>query len=185
MQFIRSLVMIVALAAVVSPPAHAALGKSKTPEEKAAEQADNAQKEAEKLYGKAYQEIARGQKDLEKGNEKKARKRFQKAMGWSEEVVELKPDYFEAWNLVGFTARKLEDYDRSLAAYATCLELKPDYVPAREYLGKAHVELGQLDKAKEQLEWLHKLEAIKEAESLAALIEKAEAGDSDSGEDES
>ena len=184
MQFIRALIMIVALVVVAAPQTHAALGNDKTPEEKAAEKAEKEKKEAEKLYGKAYQEIAKGQKDAEKGNDKKALKRFKKAMGWSEKAVELQPDYFEAWNLVGFTARKLNDYDRSLAAYGTCLELKPDYVPAREYLGEALVELGKIDEAKKQLEWLRKLEATKEADKLEAMIARAVSGDGETAANE-
>ena len=179
MHFIRVLVMSIALAVAVAPSTHAALGQSKTPEEEAAEKTEKAKKEAENLYGKAYQEVAKGQKDLEKGNAKKARKRFEKAGGWSEKAVELQPDYHEAWNLVGFTSRKLGDYNRALSAYKMCLDLQPNYVPAREYLGEAYVELGQLDKAREQLEWLRKLEAKKEADKLAAMIEKAESDDAE------
>jgi tetratricopeptide (TPR) repeat protein len=137
-------------------------------------QGQEVQSDAERLYGYAYQEVAKAQKDLDKGNVKKARKRFDKAMRWCETAVEYAPDYHEAWNLVGFTARKLDDYEKSLAAYEQCLELKPNYVPAREYLGEALVEVGRLDDAREQLRWLERLAAKEGAEKLAAMIDAAE-----------
>ena len=179
MQFLRVFVLGIVLVAVAAPSTYAALGSSKTPEEKAAQKAEKEKRESEKLYGKAYQEIAKGQKDLEKGNQKKALKRFRKAMDWSAKAVELQPEYYEAWNLAGFTARKLGDYDRSLTAYETCLELQPNYTPAREYLGEALVELGRIAEAREQLEALRKFGATKEADALAAVIEKAEHGETE------
>ena len=144
------------------------------PTSRPADQQGAVQSDAERLYGNAYQEVAKGQKDLEKGNEKKARKRFQKALNWCENAVGYKPDYYEAWNLIGFTSRKLDKYDQSLEAYAKCLEIKPTYAPAREYLGEALVELGRFDEAREQLAWLEKLDAKAGAEKLAAMIAAAE-----------
>lgn len=170
----RLMIVCLALAMYVVPSAHAALGE-KSPEEKAAEQAEKTMKQATKLYDKAYQEVAKGRKELEDGKAEKAQERFAKALELSKQAVELKPDYYEAWNVVGYTSRKGGDYDAALAAYEKCLGIEPNYVPAREYLGEAFVELGRLDDAREQLEWLNKLEATEEAEELSELIAAAEA----------
>jgi len=113
--------------------------------------------EAERLYADGYDDIARAKKALADGKGKNAEKKLKRALDRGQRAVELDPKYHEAWNLVGYAARKLKDYDRALAAYEKCLALKPDYVSAREYLGEAYVELGNPKKAREQLAWLERL----------------------------
>ena len=70
----------------------------------------------------------------------------------------------EAWNLVGYTARKTGDYDKSFKAYQRCLDIKPDYAPAREYLGEAWLDKGEVKKAHDQLLWLERLAAVARVE---------------------
>jgi tetratricopeptide (TPR) repeat protein len=184
----RVLVALLASAMLVislSPVAEAALGGKGDSDQSSTSQPNTdlkgstsaSKSESEMYYGYAYEEIAKAEKDLGKGNEKKALKRFEKAMQWSERSVEFDPKYHEAWNLVGYTARKLGKYDRSLEAYRTCLEIKPEYAPAREYLGEAYVELGKLEEAKEQLAWLKRLNATEEAGKLEAKIAAKEKGE--------
>jgi len=107
--------------------------------------------EAEKNYAAAYDEIALAKKDLADGKKKNADKHFKRAMDSAEEATKLDDRYHEAWNLVGFAARKLGDYDKAFASYEKCLSIKPDYAPAREYMGEAYLEKGDLAKAKAQL----------------------------------
>ncbi len=131
-----------------------------------------ARQQAERLYGDAYDEVAKAKQDLANEKKKKnAEKRFKKALERGQRAVELDSTYFEAWNLVGFAARHLSDYDRSIAAYQRCLKIKPDYAPAREYLGEAYVELGKLESAREQLALLNQLKATDEAANLKAQID--------------
>jgi len=131
--------------------------------------------EAERLYADAYDEIAKAKKDLEDGKAKNAEKKFKKALDRGERAVEYDPKYHEAWNLIGYSARKLKKYDRALEAYEKCLALKPDYAPAREYLGEAYLELGKLDQAREQLAWLERTAAASpEARDLKKAIEGAQ-----------
>lgn len=105
---------------------------SSSPEAKSAE--TTPRQEAERWYGDAYDEIAKAKKEIADGKAKNADKRFRKAMERGERAVELDSTYHEAWNLVGYGARKLKLYDKALAAYERCLTIKPDYAPAREYL---------------------------------------------------
>jgi len=127
--------------------------------------------EAERLYADAYDEITKAKKDLEEGKAKNAEKKFKKALDRGERSVDFDPKYHEAWNLIGYAARKLKNYERALAAYEKCLTLKPDYAPAREYLGEAYLELGKLDKAREQLAWLERTAASSpEARNLKKAI---------------
>ena len=162
----------------ITAPAFANMGGS-TPEPKqpaststpeATEQM-SARQQAERWYGDAYSEIAKAKKDLEGKKEKNAEKRFKKALERAQRAVEIDSTYHEAWNLAGYAARKLGNYDVSLAAYEACLRVKFDYAPAREYLGEAYLELGKPDKAREQLALLERFGAENEASELKTAID--------------
>ena len=128
--------------------------------------------DAERTYALAYDEVAKGNKELANNKEKNAQKKFKKALGYAESSTQMDPKYFEAWNLVGYCSRKLGDYDKAFASYDKCLAINPDYAPAREYLGEAYLEKGNFDKAHEQLLILEKSgEADEEAGRLLASVE--------------
>src|SRR5262245_13708327 len=57
-------------------------------------------------------------------------------------------DFAAAHNGIGFTRRKLGDYEGALEAYDRALEIKPGFPLAIEYRGEAYLELGRLDDAK-------------------------------------
>jgi tetratricopeptide (TPR) repeat protein len=80
--------------------------------------------------------------------EEKVQAGFRSARARFEEVVKIDPSRKEAWNLVGYTARRLGDYDASLAAYEKALALQPDYPEAIEYRGEAFLALNRVDDAK-------------------------------------
>jgi tetratricopeptide (TPR) repeat protein len=122
--------------------------------------------EAEQSYALAYEEIGKAKKDLEDGKAKNAQKKFRRALERCEKAVQFDERYHEAWNLLGFTARKLGDYDKAFKAYDRCLEIKPDYAPAREYLGEAWLEKGDAKQARLQLVWLERLGATEELKTL-------------------
>ncbi len=130
--------------------------------------------QSEALYAKAYDEVNRAKKDLEEGKDKNAKKKFKDAFSLGAEITQADSTYHEAWNLMGYSARKLGWYDKALDAYDHCLRIKPDYAPAREYLGEAYVELKQIDKAREQLSKLEQLGATEDANTLRAAIEAFE-----------
>jgi tetratricopeptide (TPR) repeat protein len=138
-------------------------------------QADSPRQEAERTYALAYEEVAKAKKDLADGKTKNAEKKLRRALERGERVVSLDPRYHEAWNLVGYTARKLGDYDKAFRAYDRCLELKPDYAPAREYLGEAYLDKENATKAREQLSMLEHYGAAEEAKNLRGQIEAFEA----------
>ena len=126
-----------------------------------------ARQEAERKYALAYEDLAKAKKDADSGNQKNAEKKYRKVLDRVQDAVALDSTYAEAWNLVGYASRKLGDYDKSFAAYQRCLTLKPDFAAAREYLGEAYLEKGELDKSREQLAWLVK--ANPESEESKAL----------------
>jgi tetratricopeptide (TPR) repeat protein len=135
----------------------------------------NSRQEAELSYALAYEELAKAEKEAAEGKKKNADKKLKRVLERGERAVALDPGYHEAWNLVGYAARKLGNYDKAFAAYDRCLTIKLDYAPARVYLGEAWLERGDAKKAREQLVLLEKFQASSEAGALRQQIEAWEA----------
>lgn len=88
-------------------------------------------------------------------------------------LVDAHPDWADAWNLLGFSYRKLGQYDQAGAAYDRALALNPDHRGALEYQGELFLKIGQPEKARANLDRLKALcgdceEAGDLAEALAA-----------------
>jgi len=66
-----------------------------------------------------------------------------------EKAVKADPKAREAWNLIGYTSRRLGEYDRSLAAYEKALAIEPNYPEAIEYRAEAYLALLRLDDVKQ------------------------------------
>ena len=77
-----------------------------------------------------------------------AHDRYGSALGKFQQAVQLDPQRYEAWNYVGYTSRKLGNYDEALSAYDRAIALKPGYPDAIEYRGEAYLALGRPDDAK-------------------------------------
>jgi Flp pilus assembly protein TadD len=107
-----------------------------------------------------------------KGIRAKRGKEWSVAAASFRKAVELKPDYPEAWNELGFALRNMGDYPESVKAYDEALRLKPRFPEALEYLGEAYVKMGRLDDARQVLERLKPLDRGR-AKELADEIAKA------------
>lgn len=76
---------------------------------------------------------------------------------WSEAAALLRtvvadnPTNVDAHSLLGFALRKTGDYEAAQGLYARALELNPRHRGTLEYLGELYVEIGQPDKAQQQL----------------------------------
>ena len=80
----------------------------------------------------------------------------------------------DAWNLLGFTHRKLGHLDDSATAYLTALALDPDHLGALEYQGELFLATGQPDLARANLTRLQGLcGTCEEAEDLSQAIQAA------------
>jgi tetratricopeptide (TPR) repeat protein len=64
-------------------------------------------------------------------------------------ATELDPSMYQAWNYIGYTHRRLGDFEAALTAYNQALRLKPDYAEAIEYRGHAYLGLNRLSEAKD------------------------------------
>lgn len=62
----------------------------------------------------------------------------------------------EALNGMGYTNRKLGNYDVAFVYYNKALTIDPNYLDAREYLGEGYAVIGRLDLAKAQLDEIGK-----------------------------
>lgn len=60
-------------------------------------------------------------------------------------------------NYRGFSTRKLGRIEEGLTYYRAALKADPDYTLVREYMGEAFLQLGQVDKAEEQLAEIEKI----------------------------
>lgn len=90
-------------------------------------------------------------KETAKSRLRTARENFRKA-------VEADPEMKEAWNMLGFTSRKLGEYNESLSAYEKALALSPDYPEAIEYRAELFLLTGRLDQTREAYATLLKLD---------------------------
>ena len=78
-------------------------------------------------------------------------------------------------NLLGFTARKSGDLSSAATYYSKALEINPKHIQALEYQGELYLQLGEIEKAKQNLErikqicWL----VCKEKKMLEKAIEVA------------
>jgi tetratricopeptide (TPR) repeat protein len=154
------------------PPPTTSSSNPSLPPGQAAAASSGARQEAERAYALAYEDLAKARKDAEAGKGKNAEKKYRKVLERVENAVYLDSTYHEAWNLVGYAARKLGDYDKAFAAYDRCLALRPDFAAAREYLGEAWLEKGDLQKSRAQLAILEKMNAgSEESKALHAAID--------------
>ncbi len=64
-------------------------------------------------------------------------------------AVAADPTMKEGWNMLGYTSRKLGDYEESLKAYDKALALAPDYPEAIEYRAELFLLTGRLGDVKE------------------------------------
>lgn len=83
--------------------------------------------------------------------------RYQQAIKSLKSLVKADPANADAWNLLGYSSRKLKKYDAAAQYYQTALKLDPKHLGALEYQGELFVETGAFDQAKANLGRLKKL----------------------------
>jgi len=105
-------------------------------------------------YAKAKNLIKAAKKYEKKGKTEKAQKRYAKAQKLLLKSNEQKPLQADTLNYLGFTTRKLGDYEGGEKFYLQGLQIEPNHNGINEYLGELYVATNRMDMAKERLEVL-------------------------------
>ena len=105
-------------------------------------------------YDKAVKLIKAAKKYEKKGKLEKAKKRYEKAQALLVKSNKKKPLQADTLNYLGFTTRKLGDYENGEKYYLLGLKINPNHVGINEYLGELYVATNRLDLAKERLKIL-------------------------------
>ena len=121
-------------------------------------------------YTKAKNLIKAAKKYEKKGKTEKAQKRYTKAQKLLLKSNEKKPLQADTLNYLGFTNRKLGDYDGGEKFYLQGLEIEPNHNGINEYLGELYVTTNRMDMAKERLAVL-KTCNCEEYDELKEIIE--------------
>ena len=90
-------------------------------------------------------------------------------------VVMNEPTNADAWNMLGFSHRKLNEFQKAWNAYERALAIDPEHRGAHEYIGEWYLMQGDVASAKAQLAKLTVLcpEGCIERETLAKSIDTA------------
>jgi tetratricopeptide (TPR) repeat protein len=105
-------------------------------------------------YVKAVESIKWAKKYEAKGKLEKAKKRYAKAQKLLLKSNSEKPNKADTLNYLGFTTRKLGDYENGEKYYLQGLEIEPNHIGINEYLGELYVATNRLNLAKERLKIL-------------------------------
>ena len=120
-------------------------------------------------YEKAVKYVKQAKKYEEKGKTDKAQKRYQKAQKLLIASNAEIPNKADTLNYLGFTTRKLGDFEAGEKYYLEGLAIEPNHIGINEYLGELYVATGRHNLAVERLEVLKNCNG-KEYEELKAII---------------
>tara|TARA_B100000579_G_scaffold352619_1_gene307049 strand:- start:468 stop:959 length:492 start_codon:yes stop_codon:yes gene_type:complete len=105
-------------------------------------------------YDNAVKLIKAAKKLEKKGKKEKANKRYMKAQALLIKSNKKKPNQADTLNYLGFTTRKLGDFERGEKYYLLGLDIDPNHIGINEYLGELYVVTNRINLAKERLKVL-------------------------------
>ena len=120
-------------------------------------------------YEKAVSYIKKAKKFEKKEKLEKATKEYAKAQKLLLKSNKKKPNKADTLNYLGFTTRKLGDFEGGEKYYLQGLAINPKHVGINEYLGELYVATGRHNLAVERLEVL-KACNCKEYDQLKSVI---------------
>jgi tetratricopeptide (TPR) repeat protein len=122
-------------------------------------------------FTKASNLIKQAKKYESKGKDKKAKKRFEKALKYLLISNKKKPNQPDTLNYLGFTSRKIGNFEIAEKYYLEGLALDPNHFGINEYLGELYVNTNRITKAKERLKVLENCNC-KEFKELSDAIKQ-------------
>ena len=105
-------------------------------------------------YDMAVSHIKAAKQFEKKDKLKKAKKRYEKAQKLLLRSNKKFPNKADTLNYLGFTTRKLGDYENGEKYYLEGLAIDPNHIGINEYLGELYVVTNRINLAKERLEIL-------------------------------
>ena len=120
-------------------------------------------------YEKAVSHIKSAKKYEKKEKLEKASKEYKKAQKLLLKSNKENPNKADTLNYLGFTTRKLGDFESGEKYYLQGLAIKPSHVGINEYLGELYVATGRHNLAVERLEILKSCNC-EEYDQLKAII---------------
>ncbi len=115
---------------------------------------DSGSSKTKTQYDMAVTHINAAKKFEEKNKLEKAKKRYQKAQKLLIQSNKKFPNKADTLNYLGFTTRKLGDFESGEKYYLQGLEIEPNHVGINEYLGELYVATNRHNLAVERLEIL-------------------------------
>ena len=120
-------------------------------------------------YSKAVKLVKAAKKFENNGKAEKANKRYMKALKLLIKSNKSKPNKADTLNYLGFTTRKLGDFEEGEKYYLQGLAIEPNHIGINEYLGELYVATNRIDLANERLKILESCNC-KEYDSLKQII---------------
>ncbi len=99
------------------------------------------------MSGEESNTVRSGDSDYADGKEAFLAEDWPAAIEALDKVVARRPWHDNAHNMLGFSWRKLGNYERAFVHYDKALTLNPRHRGALEYLGEAYLELGRIKEA--------------------------------------
>ncbi len=106
------------------------------------------------LYKEAVKLVKRAGKLEKKEKIEKAKKLYTQAFDKLEKAHKSDKKNPDILNYMGFTSRKVGNFEQAEKFYLKGLSLKPNHNGINEYLGELYVQTNRIDKANERLEIL-------------------------------
>ena len=106
------------------------------------------------LYDEAVKLVKRAGKLEKKEKLDKAKKLYAQAFSKLEKAYKSDKKNPDILNYMGFTTRKVGNFDQAEKFYLEGLKIKPNHNGINEYLGELYVQTDRIDKAEERLEVL-------------------------------
>jgi tetratricopeptide (TPR) repeat protein len=132
-----------------SMPMPSVSAREQSPQDQAKSLYNDGIREVHKADG--YQADATGATDPKKKDKalNKAHDHYSAALTKFMQAAKLDSNMHEAFNYIGYTNRKLGNYDIALSAYERALALHPGYPEALEYRGEAFLGLNRIADAQQ------------------------------------
>ncbi len=121
------------------------------------------------FYADAVKLVKRAGKLEEKNKLDKAKKLYAQAFSKLEKAHKSDKKNPDILNYMGYTTRKVGNFDQAEKFYLEGLKIKPNHNGINEYLGELYVQTNQIDKANERLAVLKNC-SCKEYNELELII---------------